>query len=108
LEFQRLAWQQQLLNSQHYRRLIIRYLLITFYRKPGGQIDEQVSFSKRLKANDQQTCNVIVDYKERKVVKCFIEGKLVPTSFEAMHDYYKQIYPQLIADLERMQSESAK
>jgi hypothetical protein len=51
---------------------------------------------------------VIVDYKERKVVKCFIEGKLVPTSFEAMHDYYKQIYPQLIADLERMQSESAK
>jgi hypothetical protein len=25
-----------------------------------------------------------------------------------MHDYYKQIYPQLIADLERMQSESAK
>lgn len=84
----------------------MRYLLVTFYRKPGGQIDEQVGFSKRLKNTDQQTCNVIIDYKERRVLKCFIEGKIVPTSFEAMHDYYRQIYPQLISDLERFQTDA--
>ena len=86
-----------------HRENIIRYLLIQFLKKPGGQIDEQVSFSKRLKATDQQTCNVIVDYKEKKVIKCFIEGKIVPTSFESMNNYYKQVYPQLINDLEKMQ-----
>lgn len=86
----------------------MRYLLVTFYRKPGGQIDEQVGFSKRLKAADQQTCNIIIDYKDRKVLKCFIEGKVVPTSFESMNSYYKQIYPDLIRDLEQMQQDSNK
>lgn len=84
----------------------MRYFLATFYRRPGGQIDEQVTFSKRLRATDQQTCNVIIDYQERRVLKCFIEGKVVPTSFEAMDDYYRQIYPQLISDLEKFQEDS--
>ena len=30
----------------------MRYLLITFMRKPNGQIDEQVAVSKKVKAKD--------------------------------------------------------
>lgn len=75
-------------------------MLITFLRKPGGKIDEQVGFAKRIRSVDQQTCNVILDFKEKKVVKCVIEGKVTSTSFERMHQYYKEIYPQLVEQLE--------
>jgi hypothetical protein len=51
---------------------------------------------------------VIVDYKEKKIVKCIIEGKQVDTDFDKMNEYYKKVYPDLIAQLERVQlAESA-
>ena len=70
-------------------------------RKPGGQIDEMVAVSKKIKASDLQTCNVIIDYGTKKVEKCIIEGKKVDTDFEKMNEYYKQVYPKLIMQLER-------
>jgi len=79
----------------------LRYLLITFLRKPGGQIDEQVAVAKKVKPADLQTCNVIIDYADKKVSKCVIEGKVVDTSFEKMHEYYTQVYPNLISQLEK-------
>mgnify|MGYP003704650857 FL=1 len=79
----------------------MRYLLITFLRKPGGQIDEQVAVSKKVKPADLQTCNVIIDYSAKKVDKCIIEGQRVDTNFEKMNEYYKQIYPALIDQLEK-------
>jgi len=79
----------------------LRYLLITFLRKPGGQIDEQVAVAKKVKPADLQTCNVIIDYADKKVTKCVIEGKVVDTSFEKMHEYYTQVYPNLITQLEK-------
>ena len=79
----------------------MRYLLITFMRKPGGQIDEQVAVGKKVKQADLQTCNVIVDYAEKKVIKCVVEGKVVDTDFERMDAYYKQVYPNLIGQLEK-------
>ena len=79
----------------------MRYLLITFVRKPGGQIDELVAVSKRVKPADLQTCNVIIDYADKKVDKCVIEGKIVDTDFEKMDTYYKQVYPNLIGQLEK-------
>ena len=79
----------------------MRYLLITYIRKPGGQIDEQVSVSKRVRSSDIQSCNVIVDYKNKKLDKCVVEGKVVDTDFDRMHNYYKEIYPNLISQLEK-------
>lgn len=79
----------------------MRYLLITFLRKAGGQIDEQVAVGKKVKPADLQTCNVIIDYADKKVLKCVVEGKVVDTDFERMDTYYKQVYPNLIGQLER-------
>jgi hypothetical protein len=81
----------------------MRFLCITFYRRPNGQIDEQIGFSKKIRTIDEQTCNVILDYQDRKVVKCLIEGKRVDTDFDKMNTYYKEIYPALIDQLEKMQ-----
>ena len=70
-------------------------------RKPGGQIDEQVTVAKRVRTSDVQMCNVIVDYQNKKVDKCVIEGKVVETDFDKMNAYYKQVYPNLIVQLEK-------
>ncbi len=85
----------------------MRYLLITFFRKPGGQIDEQVAVAKRVKPADLQTCNVILDYATKQVQKCVIEGKVVETDWEKMDSYYKQVYPNLIGQLEKEASITA-
>ncbi len=79
----------------------MRYLLITYLRKPGGQIDEQVTISKRVRTSDIQMCNVIIDYQNKKVDKCVIEGKIIETDYDKMNTYYKQIYPNLIDQLEK-------
>lgn len=83
----------------------MRYLLITYVRKANGQIDEQVGVSRNLKTRDIQTCNVILDYANRKVDKCFIEGKVLDRDWEKLHGYYQQIYPAIIERLEHEASQ---
>jgi len=86
----------------------MRYLLITYLRKPNGQIDEQVAVAKKVKVTDIQMCNVIIDYAKKKVEKCIIEGSKVDTDFEKMNEYYKRIYPSLVAQLEKEAEITAK
>lgn len=84
----------------------MRYLLITFVRKPNGQIDEQVTIGKKIKTADLQTCNVILDFGKNKIEKCVIEGKIVDSDWDRMVEYYKRIYPTLIDQLEKNNTES--
>jgi hypothetical protein len=86
----------------------MRYLMITFLRKPEGRIDESVSIGKKLKTSDQNNSNVILDFAENKVVKCVIESKNHDTTFKQMRDYYEKIYPGLISQLEREASITKK
>lgn len=79
----------------------MRYLLITFYRKAGGQIDEHAKASKRVRTSDITTCNIIMDYGLRKVDKCVIEGNKLDRSFDQLNEYYKKVYPAMIAQLEK-------
>jgi hypothetical protein len=79
----------------------LRYLLIQYLRKPNGQIDEQVTVSKKIKTTDLQMCNVIMDYGSKKIEKCIIEGKKVDTDWDRLNDYYKNIYPALVDQLEK-------
>lgn len=79
----------------------MRYLLISFFRKRAGQIDEMVSVVKRVRTSDMDNANVILDFADRKIVKCIIEGKNHDTTFDKMRDYYARIYPNLVEQLER-------
>ncbi len=79
----------------------MRYLVISFWRKRAGQIDEVVALSKRVRNSDMENANVILDFANKKIVKCVIEGKNHDTTFEKMRDYYAKIYPNLIDQLER-------
>jgi len=79
----------------------MRYLLVTFYRKPGGQIDEQARFVKRVRTSDSSSSNIILDYGLRKVDKCVVEGRRLDKSFDDLNDYYKKIYPAMVQQLEK-------
>jgi len=75
--------------------------MITFMRQAGGQINEEVRASKRVRNSDLNSCNVIIDYGTKDILKCIIEGKRHETDYEKMNNYYKKIYPKLIEQLER-------
>lgn len=77
----------------------MRYLLITFLKKPDNRIDEQVEVSDKVKNRDLQTCNIIMDFKEKKIQKCVIDGKSLETDWDKSMAYYNQIYPEVIEEL---------
>jgi hypothetical protein len=79
----------------------MRYLVVSFLRKRAGQIDELVSVSKRVRTSDMNDANVILDFADKKVIKCVIEGKNHDTTFDKMRDYYYKVYPNLVEQLER-------
>jgi type II secretory pathway component PulF len=52
--------------------------------------------------------NIILDYGLRKIEKCVVEGNKLDRSFDQLHEYYKKVYPQIIAQLEKEGPEMAK
>jgi hypothetical protein len=78
---------------------ILRYLLLTYYKKPDGKIDEVMAVAKNLKRRDHQTCNVILDFKTLSVLKCGMAGTQVPRDFDRIAGYYHQHYASTIERL---------
>lgn len=77
----------------------MRYLILTYYKKATGQIDEVMAVSKNIKTRDLQTANVIIDFKELKVLKCSMGGEQVPKDFNRIVEYYMQHYEATIKRL---------
>ena len=46
------------------------------------------------------------DFNKKKIDKCVIEGKVVDTDWVKMIEYYKRVYPTLIDQLEKNNTES--
>jgi len=83
----------------------MRYFIVTYLRKPDGKVDEQVEIAKNLKDKDITTANIILDFKEKKVQKSVIQGVVVPTEWDTIVAHYKQVYPDYIDELEKLQDE---
>jgi len=79
----------------------MRYLILTYYQKANGQIDEVMAVAKNLKTRDHQTANVILDFRELKVLKCSMNGVQVPRDFNRIVEYYHQHYESTISRLFR-------
>lgn len=77
----------------------MRYLILTYYKKANGQIDEAIAVSKNLKARDIQTASVIVDFKKLEVVKASMGSEQVPRDFDRIVKYYMQHYEAIITRL---------
>ena len=74
----------------------MRYLLVTYVKKADGKIDELVGIGKKIKKADHQTVNIIMDFKERVVDKCIIDGNRVDTDWDNLYAYYKGVYPAIV------------
>ena len=77
----------------------MRYLILTYYQKATGQIDEVMAVAKSLKTRDHQTANVILDFKTLSVLKCSMGGVQVPRDFNRIVEYYHQHYESTITRL---------
>lgn len=77
----------------------MRYLILTYYKRADGRIDEAMAVSKNLKNRDLQTANVILDFQTLKVVKASMGGQQVPKNFDSIVQYYMQHYENIITRL---------
>jgi hypothetical protein len=81
----------------------MRYLLLTYYTKPSGKIDEVMTISRRLKRKDWQMTNVILDFKDQKVLLCSVGGISANKDWDTVVSYYYQHYT---ATIERLFQEN--
>ena len=77
----------------------MRYMLITYFKKADGKIDEVMTVSKNVKTKDIQTCNVILDFKKLEVLKCTMEGQNLPKDWDKIITYFYQYYESTITRL---------
>jgi hypothetical protein len=77
----------------------MRYLVLTYLKKPDGKINEQMEVTRNIKRRDLQMANVILDFKELKVVKCSMGGVSVPKEWDRILAYYHQHYASTIERL---------
>ena len=77
----------------------MRYLTLTYYTRPDGKIDESMSVIRNLKHRDIQTASVILDFKKLEVVKCSMNGVVVPNDWNRIVTYYHQHYASTIERL---------
>ena len=77
----------------------MRYLILTYYTKPDGKIDEAMAVSRNIKTRDLQTASVILDFKKLEVVKCSMNGVQVPRDWDRIVTYYHQHYASTIERL---------
>lgn len=81
----------------------MRYMIITYYRKANGQTDESVAVANRVKTADIQMANVILDFKEQRVLKCRMGDIAVEPDWTRIISYYHQHYA---ATIERLLKEN--
>lgn len=77
----------------------MRYLLLTYYTKPSGKIDEVMTLAKRVRTRDWQMANVILDFKAQRVLQCSVAGITANKDWDTVVSYYYKYYP---ATIERL------
>lgn len=70
----------------------MRYLTIQYARKPNGQMDESIAVCNRLRDRDIQMSAVIVDFRDRKIIKASLQGTTIPKDFDRIVGFYHQHY----------------
>ena len=83
----------------------MRYFTITFVKRPNGQIDEETQTVNRLKNKDLISANVILDFKDEKIVKCRMTEGNIPVDWNTVIGYYSKHYGDTFAQLVRANAE---
>ena len=78
----------------------MRYLVIMYIKKPDGQVEEASTVVKSLKSKDLAMASVILDFKEKKIIKASFSGTLAEKRWDKIRDFYYDYYPKYIDLLE--------
>jgi hypothetical protein len=78
----------------------MRYLIIQYIKNGHGKVDESMIISKSLKNKDLATASVILDFKEKQIVKGNFNGQLVEKNWPKVRNFYHEFYPKYIDLLE--------
>ena len=79
----------------------MRYFIITYYTKPDGRIDEETQVSTRIRSRDLQCANIILDFKQQRVEKAWVNGQSMPREWERIVLYYMRHYESTFQRLAR-------
>ena len=79
----------------------MRYLIVQYYKRPSSKLDEVVSVVQRIRPRDLQCAAVILDFQTQSVVKCSMDGVVVPKDWQRIRDFYHEHYSRVIADLDQ-------
>ena len=77
----------------------MRYFLVTYVRRPNGQLDEQTEVVRNLRRRDLQMSNIILDFRDMKVVACSAQGISVPKNWDSIHDFFLKHYENIFRRL---------
>jgi hypothetical protein len=77
--------------------------MLTYYTKPNGKIDESMIVATKIKTKDWQIANVILDFKELKVIKASLRDNAIPKDWDRIVGYY---YPFYTSIMERLLQEN--
>jgi hypothetical protein len=73
--------------------------MLTYYTRPNGKIDESMVVATRVKPRDWQMANVILDFKELKVLKASVRDNAIPKDWDRIVGYYYPFYTNIMERL---------
>lgn len=77
----------------------MRYFIVTYLRKPNGQIDEQTEVTRNIRRTHIQCASVILDFRLRRVEKAVLGGEAVPRDWDRLLAYFMQYYENIFKRL---------
>ena len=77
----------------------MRYLILTYYTQANGKIDEAMTVANKIRRKDWQTANVILDFKEQKVLTARMHDTSIPNHWVRFVSYYYQFYTTIMERL---------
>ena len=77
----------------------MRYLFLTYYTQANGKIDEAMTVANKIRRKDWQTVNVILDFKEQKVLTARMHDTSIPKDWDRIVSYYYQFYTTIMERL---------
>jgi len=73
-----------------------RYFLVTYFKKKNGKFDEFAEFTDQISKDKHKSCNIILDFNKRIVIKGELNGTVI-NDYNTLYDFYKEAYPQEFA-----------
>lgn len=77
----------------------MRYFIVSYIQTPGGKYNETVKVDDKVRNRDAVTATLIMDYKDRKIIKARL-NEAIERDFDKISDFYKGHYPDVINALE--------